>query len=216
MARSIVFQTIKNKAHKYGIKLFKLCTQNGYTLHTKIYCGKNSDDLNTDASLGHAEKVTFELMDNYLDKEKILYADNFYNGIPLAEHLLNKKTFLCGTLRTNRKGIPLEILQNKLKKGNIIGKQNDTGVKIMKWKDKRDVLMITTVKNHECLLTDTTKKGRGIVVQKPLCVLDYNRVKKGVDISDQLSGYYSTLRRGLKWCRKVVFEIITGTAVINA
>lgn len=45
---------------------------------------------------------------------------------------------------------------------------------------------------------------------------DYNDSKKGVDISDQMASYYTTLRKSLKWYRKIILEIATGTAVVNA
>lgn len=31
-----------------------------------------------------------------------------------------------------------------------------------------------------------------------------------------MSAYYSSLRKGLKWYRKVAFELIFGTALVNA
>ncbi|CAG5059179.1 unnamed protein product [Parnassius apollo] len=38
----------------------------------------------------------------------------------------------------------------------------------------------------------------------------------GVDFSDQMSSYYSTLKRGLKWFRKVGMEYLLGMALVNA
>lgn len=40
--------------------------------------------------------------------------------------------------------------------------------------------------------------------------------KKGIDYSDQMSSYYTTLKKGIKWWRKVIMELIFGTALINA
>ena len=40
--------------------------------------------------------------------------------------------------------------------------------------------------------------------------------KKGVDLSDQLSGYYSCLRKTIKWYRKVIIQLICGTSLVNA
>lgn len=44
----------------------------------------------------------------------------------------------------------------------------------------------------------------------------YNETKKGIDYSDQMSSYYTTLKKGIKWWRKVTIELIFGTALINA
>jgi hypothetical protein len=48
------------------------------------------------------------------------------------------------TLRKNRKRIPKEILTTKLKRSEMVAKQNSLGVTVLKWKDRRDVLMKTT------------------------------------------------------------------------
>lgn len=38
-------QYLPGKSHKYGIKLYKLCTERGYTWNVQIYCGKDSENL---------------------------------------------------------------------------------------------------------------------------------------------------------------------------
>ena len=77
--------------------------------------------------------------------------------------------------------------------------------------------MISTKKNHDTCLVDVTKKGKvSKVIKKPLCGLDYNEAKKGVDLSDQISSYYTALRRGIKWYRNVALELITRTAIVNS
>ena len=47
-------------------------------------------------------------------------------------------------------------------------------------------------------------------------VLDHNEGRQGTDLSDQLSTYYTCRRRSIKWYRKVVFELIFGTALVNS
>ena len=55
---------------------------------------------------------------------------------------------MCGTLRKNRKGVPKSVTQAKLKRGKVTGKENSEGIKVENWKDKRNVLMMTTVPEH--------------------------------------------------------------------
>ncbi|XP_050518285.1 piggyBac transposable element-derived protein 4-like [Diabrotica virgifera virgifera] len=203
--RLIFRQYVKGKRHKFGIKLFKLCLPGGYTYHCKIYCGtEKSNDMLV------ATKIVFELMGKCLDKGMTLYTDNWYTSTELAQKLLERKTHLVGTLRKNRKGIPKEILSTKLKKGEIIGRQKD-GIVLFKWKDKRDVLMLTT--KHDETLVEVP--GR-INKFKPKAVVDYNKAKTFIDLSDQMSSYSTSVRRSLKWYRKVAVELITGTCVVNA
>ncbi|CAG4946561.1 unnamed protein product [Parnassius apollo] len=51
---------------------------------------------------------------------------------------------------------------------------------------------------------------------KPKCIADYNKGKSSMDISDQMATYGTALRRCTKWYRKLAFEIIWGTSVVNA
>ena len=47
-----------------------------------------------------------KLMENLLLAGRTLFVDNFYTSLTLANALLAKQTFMCGTLRQNRKGNP--------------------------------------------------------------------------------------------------------------
>jgi len=42
--RLLFRQYIPGKAHKYGVKLFKLCGTNGYTYNVQVYGGKSQVD----------------------------------------------------------------------------------------------------------------------------------------------------------------------------
>lgn len=47
-------------------------------------------------------------------------------------------------------------------------------------------------------------------------ILDYNKSKGSVDMSDQMSSYLSPLRKTVKWYRKLGIEILLNTAIVNA
>ncbi|XP_054259553.1 uncharacterized protein LOC128984274 [Macrosteles quadrilineatus] len=77
--------------------------------------------------------------------------------------------------------------------------------------------MVSSSPNHDSTLVNSGRRNRtNEPILKPKCVLDYNNVKKGVDYSDQMSSYYTTLRRNLKWYKKVALELITGTTLVNS
>ncbi|XP_026472340.1 piggyBac transposable element-derived protein 4-like [Ctenocephalides felis] len=139
-----------------------------------------------------------------------LFIDNYYTSVPLGEELLEKNTFFCGTVKINRKSLPPQA-KTKQKRGEMISFENRSGVKFLKWTDKRPVCMLTTSKNHQC------KFVQGINDRvKPDAVFDYNIAKKGVDLSDQLSAYYSCFRKTIKWYRKIIIQLICGTSLVNA
>lgn len=89
--------------------------------------------------------------------------------------------------------------------------ENSSGIKFVKWTDKRTASMLTTCKNHKCILIKG-KPGE----MKPNLVFDYNNAKKGVDLSDQMASYYSCLRKTVKWYRKIAIQLLYGAAIVNA
>lgn len=66
-------------------------------------------------------------------------------------------------------------------------------MKILKWVDKRLVLMLTTEPSHTSVVENSGKRSwKGDEIAKPRCIQDYNKAKKGVDYIDQLmSSYHS-------------------------
>jgi len=85
-----------------------------------------------------AGNVVMELMDGYLNEGRTLIVDNFYTSFKLAHTLLQNKTHMLGTLRKNVRELPKDVLNAKIKKGEIKGKANSNGVVVCIWKDKRD------------------------------------------------------------------------------
>lgn len=153
-----------------------------------------------------------ELMGPFLDFGRCLIVDNWYSSVGLAEKLLERNTHLVGTLNARRTGNPINVVQKKLKKGELYAEQSLSKVMVLKWKDKRDLLLIST--KHDD--STTTVNTRGGTVQKPKVVIDYNNGKSYIDRSDQMGSYANPLRRSLKWYRKVAFDILLSTCVVNA
>nr|CAH7748181.1 unnamed protein product [Callosobruchus chinensis] len=79
-----------------------------------------------------------------LNTGKILYTDSFYTSVDLAHELKNSQTHLVGTLRQNRKLNLKAVTNAKLKRGEMRVQKSSTNVLVGKWKDKRDVLFLTT------------------------------------------------------------------------
>ena len=213
--RLVFKQYLPGKSSKYGVKIFKLCDSSGYTFKSIVYEGKMKNPGLSDERVSNT--VVKNLMHSYLNTGRTLVADNYYNNMRIAEDLLNQNTHLVGTLRKNVKHTPKNVMKDdkKMKKGDIIGMENDNGIVIGHWKDKRSVRFITT--KHTVNIIDTGKKNRlGENVKKPEAILFYNRFKQGVDISDQMSSYHSVLRKTIRWYHKVAFEFLFGTAVVNA
>jgi len=127
--RLVFRQYIKNKRHKYGIKLYMLTESGGLVHRIMIYSGQGND---TSDDFTHTEYVVVKLMEGLTGCGRSLYMDNYYNSVKLAHILLTKGTYCTGTLRTNRKGNPKEITLKKLKVGESVGKYTKEGVCVMK------------------------------------------------------------------------------------
>jgi hypothetical protein len=66
--------------------------------------------------------------------------------------------------------------------------------------------MISAKPSHSATLVDTEKTNKANErMMKPHVVLDYNMGKQGRDLSDQLSTYYTYLRRPKQCYHKVAF-----------
>lgn len=201
-------QYIKNKHHRYGIKIFIPCIQNAYTIGFRIYGGGEAEQ-----GVEVSTKIVMEMSEEYLDFAHIIYTNNWYTSVNLVHKLLSRSTNLVRTLRSNRKHKSLEVIYKKLKKGETVAQKSNTGILVLKWKDKRDVLMLSTKHNDD--VRHVENRG-GKMISKPEVVLDYNNGKGIVDVCDLRSSYHTPLRRSLKWYRKVAFEVLFNTSVVNA
>lgn len=198
--RLIFRQYIKNKRHKYGVKFYELCESDGIVLKAIIYSGQPTPDPH---SLGQTGAIVLELMKDFLGKGYCLFTDNFYNSFELAKHMIENETYICGTLRSNRKSNPKEVVKAKLKKGSVKSRSRD-GVIVAKWKDKRDVLVISNM--HSLEMVDVSNK-RGVMKTKPNIIRDYNKGMSGIDRADQMVSYYDCLRKTTRWYKKVALHI---------
>ena len=138
-------------------------------------------------------------------------------AFPLRSVCWKHDTYLVGTLPTNRVGSGGRILEENLSRGEVCGLQNKDEIKSIRWRDKNDVLMISTRPSHSASVVDSGKLNfQKQSIMKPQVVLDYNKGRQGTDLSDQLSTYYTSLRKSVKWYRKVAFELVFGTALVNS
>ncbi|XP_022837335.1 piggyBac transposable element-derived protein 4-like [Spodoptera litura] len=204
--RIIFRQYNKQKRHKYGIKEFKLCTIPGYTYKVKVYAGKNDDVHNTPTN------VVMSLCEDRFERGHTLFTDNWYTSITLARQLLQREMHLVGTVRKNRKGLPKEVIDAKLKRGEYKAAESNDGITCLKWKDKRDVYVLST--KHTDRFVNIQQRGK--TIRKPKIIVDYNMAKGAVDLSDQLASYSTPLRKSVKWYKKLAINLLLNTTVINA
>jgi len=142
----------------------------------------------------------------------MLWIDNFFNSPELARKLrIEHFTDCVGTLKLNRKNVPKEVKDKKLEKGEIIARHSGPFT-VLKWRDKRNVTMVSTYHNADTQRISNKDKE----TEKPLCVIDYNHNMGGVDLKDQLLHMYMVERKKMtKWYLKL-FKRLLNSTVLNS
>lgn len=204
-----------SKRARFGIKIYKLCeSSSGYCIRFKIYVGT---DKIPGTDIPASESVVLEVAQPILKKGYTLYMDNWYSSPQLFLKLLEQDTNVVGTVRKNRKHMPKELASLKLKKGEA-KMLSSHGLLALRWKDKKDVYMLST-KHSNIDLVETGKRKKKDddfdKIIKPSCVIEYNTGMGGVDKQDQLLACFPVMRKCVKGYKKMAFYLID-MAIFNS
>nr|XP_022921145.1 piggyBac transposable element-derived protein 4-like [Onthophagus taurus] len=188
-----------SKRARFGVKFYKLCeSDSGYCYEFKIYTGH--DKINRDDSA--SESVVKELSESVLHRGHTLYIDNWYSSPKLFMTLsFNYKTNVIGTVRGNRKHMPKDLCNIKLKRGEY-AIRSCNGILAIKWKDKRDLYIMAT--KHETVEMTTQGFNR---TPKPNCIREYNKGMNGIDLQDQILACFPVMRKYMKGYKKFFFYL---------
>jgi hypothetical protein len=101
---TVIFrQYIPKKRKRFGIKIYELCDEAGYTSAMRVYLGKDShcatDNMTTHTTVRHLTRRVEGLGHK-------LMMDNFISSPTLFDDLDRHKINSCGTVRPNRKEMP--------------------------------------------------------------------------------------------------------------
>lgn len=209
-------QFIPIKPGRFGIKAFTLAeSTSGYVLNSKIYTGKENNEVQKD--LGR--KAVMSVLQPYLDKGFYAFMDNYYTSVALFEELEERKTLACGTVRANRVALPREICGVKekavkdLKRGECLYRQKGN-LTCVTWRDRKPVSVLATLPTSTM---DSSPVQRSVKVNgkwekkqfsRPGVIDLYNTYMGGVDVSDQRTVAYARLMKGSVWYYKVFFYLI--------
>jgi hypothetical protein len=122
-----------------------------------------------------------------------IYFDKFYTGVELLQDLHTRGVMACGTVCTNRKRLPKELLpkQLKLNKHEYKVAQKDE-LTFCVWQDTKAVCVLSNF--HDPQAVGVVNRRSGLNIQRPVEVpkmlADYQKNMKGVDLCDQMTDYY--------------------------
>ena len=153
-----------------------------------MYTGKETCYVFTgNKNITKPSKVVLYLLEPLLNQGYSLGIDNYYALPELDDILLENKMNPVGTVRCNRKNLSQAVTRKKLKKGEIV-KQFKGKVKYMKWRDKKDVNILSTI--YESEKEEVTVAGKE-ALRPTVCIRYKKEHMAGVDLMDQITSYAS-------------------------
>lgn len=193
-------QYIPNKPAKYGLKVFALCdSETFYTANLEVYCGQQPEGPYKKSN--SPTDIVHRLVEPYKGKNRNLTCDNWYTNYPLAKSLLKDHITLVGTLKKNKREIPIELLPYKARpvKSSIFAFQKDVTLVSYSAKKNKAVVLLSTMHDDDKLDSKT---------EKPDIVMFYNSTKGGIDCVDQMCGNYSVSKRTRRWPLVIFFQLL--------
>lgn len=196
---------LPNKPDKYGLKIVMLCDSGSkYMVDAMPYLGKGTVTGNLPLGEYYAKELTKSIHGTNRNKTM----DNWFTSVPLAKSLFQKPYNLTvvGTLRSNKKEIPSELLNNRERKTDtsIFCFDNELSLLSYKPKPNKMVFLLTSC-NEEGSINPETKK--------PSMIEFYNSTKGGVDSFDQMCSIMSCLRKTNRWPMCMFYGMLNMTFI---
>ena len=209
--RLSIKQYIKIKPIKWGIKIFTLAeARTGYVLNLLPYAGKRED-----TGVGKTTQTVLDVGKHYLNKGHRYFTDNYYTSVELMTKLQAKNTLSCGTVNSNRVGLPKDMKKTcpavkKLKRGESLKRMRGRMLAVT-WMDTRAVNLLCNLPG--CLGDADVQRrdkrgGAEITVSRPCAIQLYNSFMGGVDLSDQRVSTYWRHMKSLIWYLQVFFHLL--------
>ena len=214
--RNPVMQYLSMKPIKRGTKIWCLCdSTTGYLYCFQIYAGKEGEA----GEVGLGGRVIMDLTCEIVNRNHVLFVDNFFTSIPLAQQLENAGIFLCGTIRQNRKGFPAELKEfTKMERGQFHTKQVDGKLTATVWQDTKLVSFLSNISPPKADTTLARKQRDGSVknITCPPCVPLYNANMGGVDRCDAAVRIFAVDRKCRRWWIRPFLSLAVDRARVNA
>ena len=107
---------------------------------------------------------------------------------------------------------PKEVLKKKLQPGEIVAQEKNCGIIVLKWRDTRDVRDLST--KHTPKMEETQRSRKGRSNSEPNTPSTF-AARRASTTRSKLKAKASVLKKGMKWYRKLVFELLLGVAVVS-
>ena len=162
---------IPSKPGKNGIKVWVLAdVASSYCCAFDVYTGKIVDL----AEVGQGQRVVLQLTEKYYNSCRNITADNFFSSYSLVSQLLSKKLTYVGTVRKNKKFLPLEFHTHCSRPmvSSVFGFQENISIVSYTPKVRKSVIFISSLP-YEPILAESEPF-------KPEILQFYNQTKGGL------------------------------------
>jgi hypothetical protein len=211
--RSAIKQYIPSKPHKWGYKIYCLASEN-YLLHFEVYEGKEEDPSESGATYD----TVIRMVQPYQGQQLILFTDNWFTSPVLLNALKGRGIRMCGSVRSNRRGMP-KVPKEAVKalgRGEWIQRQKGD-MSLAVWKDQKAVWVLY---NHVSPRATSTldrwsDEGEKVSVGCPRAIHDYFYNARSVDVLSQLHYAYPIGRKSMRCWPRLAWWLID-MCIINA
>jgi hypothetical protein len=217
-----------NKPIKVGIKLYMVTDYTtGLCVDFDVEAHQYNKETYSHLSYGCPGLIVMKLAEKFLHRHRTLFVDNYYTSVPLARALLEKATYLVGTVRKDRVDKCAQFPDNVMRPTTRCPR----GTVNLSMSMDRQVALVGFMDNKACYLLDTksgfvpanvvrkNKDGEGQSYPMLESINLYGQWMGGVDQFDQLRtaryGTLSMMAKRIKWTIKV-FEAIVDMYIANA
>jgi len=182
---------IPSKPGKYGLKLWIMADSDSYyCADAQLYAGK----VGNQPDVGQATRVVLELAASIRGSGRNITTDNFFTSYKLSRDLMERRLTLVGTMRSNRKEIPSQMLPNGDRSvySSTFGFSRDGTTLVSYVPKRRKAVVLLSTQHRDDTVADDEKA-------KPEIITYYNATKSGVDVLDKLVRTYTCKRPSKRW-----------------
>lgn len=223
--RKCLKQFIKSKPIRFGIKMWAVCSAEGYLFDCDVYCGKNSNTANFLPNCAQGSRVVLQMLQELLKSSPPrtllsyhIYFDNLFTSPDLLVHMKKLGLRATGTVRSDRVPVKNEIDKKAARGTYIVKHEKNSKMNFITVVDSKPVSFLSTAAGVTPLSTvkryNKTEKEK-TDLQYPNAVISYNKYMGGNDLHDQHCNKLLPIIRSKKWTW-VIFLRLIQSSITNA
>lgn len=143
-----------------------------------------------------------ELAEPFFKTGRNITCDNYFTDYDLAMNLLHQQLTLVGTVKKNKRFIPIEFQpkRGRAENSSIFGFQAKCTLVSYVPKKNKAVILLSTMHHTDDIVVEKNRK--------PEIIEFYNETKVGVDALDQMIHAYMSIRRIRRWPMTYFFNLL--------